>query len=173
MTSTIAHVENPSDRIRVQQVPQSSPGQCGICGKGQEPNGFVDPQLDFEYYGALIFCRDCTLQMAAIFGLITPEDYEEIVAEASLLRLNLAKATEQIFKLEEIVDGLTNYWRDTRPSVVSSGVFPDDESASNSEGQDSKSEFGTVPSDNPFIKPTNEKQRTAPELSSGRKLSDI
>lgn len=120
MTNNLAHVENPSDRITIQQVPQSAPGQCGICGKGQDPDGFVDPQLDFEYWGALIFCRECTTQMAAIYGLISPEVYGEIVAEVGLLQLQLNEVNKKNARLEGVVSGLTGYWNTDKRSIDSS-----------------------------------------------------
>lgn len=147
MTSTLAHVENPSDRITFQLVPQASPGQCGICGNARDPNGFVDPKLDFEFWGSLLFCSVCTLQMAAIFGFISPEAYEDLLAEASLVSLELSEAREKIKKLEGIIDGLTDYWRSFRvgPSVdisdVPSSIFAP---ISESEGHTSGAESETI-----------------------------
>lgn len=104
----IGHVENPSARIQFLQVAQTTPGQCGICGKGQDKRGFADTQLDFEYWGRLILCCDCTGQIAAVFGFISPSDYEELLGERDLTILQLHEATERIQSLEKVIDGFTD-----------------------------------------------------------------
>lgn len=111
MTS-LAHVECPSDRITFQLIPQVSPGVCGICGKGQDPNGFVDPRLDFEFYGSLIFCINCTTQMASIFGLIGEEVYEDVIAENGSLQKKVRLLEEEKIKLEGLVDGFSYLFMD-------------------------------------------------------------
>jgi hypothetical protein len=109
---SLAYVECPSDRITFQLIPQVSPGSCGICGKGKDPNGFVDPRLDFEYYGSLIFCRDCTTQMAAIFGLISEDTYQDVIADNGILQANVRLLEEAKVKLEGLVDGFSNLFMD-------------------------------------------------------------
>jgi len=119
--SDIGHVENPAARIKFLPIPQASPGQCGICGKGQDERGFADPGLDFEFWGTLIFCADCAGQIAAVFGFISVADYEDILGERDTAQLELRESKIQIEKLRSVIDNLNDYWRDIRP--VSSGIM--------------------------------------------------
>ena len=125
----IAHVENPSARIRLQMVPVSTPGNCGICGTGQHILGFVDPQLDFEFYGALIFCVNCVGEMATIYGFISPEVYEDIVGELDLVKMENRLFQQKILELEKAIDSFGIYFdRRSTDSSGSSGVLPPQDS---------------------------------------------
>jgi hypothetical protein len=124
--SDIGHVENPAARIKFLPIPQATPGQCGICGKGQDARGFADPGLDFEFWGTLIFCADCAGQIAAVFGFISVSDYEDILAERDTAQLELRETKGQLEKLRSVVDNLNSYWADIRP--VSTGTMDNLES---------------------------------------------
>jgi hypothetical protein len=119
--SEIGHVENPSAKILFTQVTQTAPGVCGICGKGQDPRGFVDTGLNFEYWGKLYLDFDCVVQIAAVFGLISPAEYEELLGERDLATLELHQAQGRVLDLEKVIEGLTNL-RDYF-STVSTGTF--------------------------------------------------
>lgn len=175
MTSTLAHVESFSDRIVFQMVPQASPGQCGICGVGQDSNGFVDPRLDFEFWGSLIFCRNCTLQMGAIFGLISPEVYGDVVAESDLAKLHLRQAEERIAKLEGIVDGFNDYWRQYRTNPDSNVSPPPSifSPINESEGQTSGTESEPVSGPNRTESISDEKSSSTSKSSSRKGPLDI
>ena len=178
MTNMIAHVENPSARITIQQVPQASPGHCGICGKGQDPNGFVDPQLDFDYYGSLIFCKDCIAQMAAIFGFISPEDYDELTGELDLTKLDYNEALGKIQELERIVDGFTGYWNNGRVSTIIPSNGPPipsqvSEVLSNESEPSSESEQSTGSTTSKSGTEITTKQRETSKSSSGKGLLNI
>lgn len=121
----MGYVDNPSARIQFLQVAQTSPGQCGICGTGQAKEGFADTQLDFEYWGRLILCRNCTAQIAAVFGFIAPADYEEMLGELDLTKLNLNEALGKVKELESIVDSFNSYW--ARSRNYTTGLVTDDE----------------------------------------------
>lgn len=133
MTSMLAHVENPSARITVQMTPQASPGHCGICGVSECQDGFVDPRLDFEFYGSLIFCSNCTAVIAAVFGFISPEDYQDIVAELQYYQLKLREAEIQIKEQDKIIDGFSSRWlnRDSTP-LYNPGLSVEDETVETS-----------------------------------------
>lgn len=104
--SLLGHVENPSDKILFTQVIMTAPGQCAICGSGQDQNGFVDTGLDFEFWGRVFFCPQCTGQIAAVFGFISPADYDDLQGERDLAQLELRRANETIENMRRIVDGL-------------------------------------------------------------------
>lgn len=107
MSNMIGHVENPSAKIQFVQITLTAPGICAICGSGQDENGFVDTGLDFDFWGRLYFCPQCTIQLAAVFGFISPLDYADLEAELDFKKLELENAHERIRLLEGIVDGVS------------------------------------------------------------------
>jgi hypothetical protein len=117
----IGHVENPSARIQFLQVAQTTPGQCGICGKGQDSRGFADTQLDFEWWGRLILCADCALQIGEVFGFISSVDYEDLLGERDIAQLELKEARSQIENMRKVIDNLNDYWFSIRS--VSTGTM--------------------------------------------------
>ena len=104
---------NPSARVQRIPNPIASPGQCGICGKNEHPEGFADARLDFEFYGTLIFCRDCAGEIASVFGYHAPEDLIALREQVEDQNAELNTLRQAILGLESAVDGLTNY-RDLR-----------------------------------------------------------
>lgn len=123
----IAHVESQSARIRIQMRPVSAPGQCAICGNGQDPKGYVDPQLDFEFWGALIFCSECTAEMAAIYGFISPEVWEDLQGELAIANRNNEQLKEKIEKLEKVIESFNSLFNTHFGSVTGSSNFNTDE----------------------------------------------
>ena len=108
MTALLGHVENPSAKITFTTVIQTAPGQCSVCGSGQDPNGFVDTGLDFEFWGRVYFCLQCTEQIAAVFGFISPADYEDLQGERDLALLELKNSRDLIEQMRGIINGLRN-----------------------------------------------------------------
>ena len=100
---------NPSGRVQRIANPIASPGQCGMCGKASHEKGFADARLDFEFYGSLIFCADCTGDLASVFGYVSPEDLAAMreMIEAQNDELNTLR--QAVLGLESAVDGLTSY----------------------------------------------------------------
>lgn len=90
--------------------PMALPGQCKGCGTGDR-GPFLDTGWQEEFYGAIYFCRDCTIDMASYYDLVSPEKYASLQAE-------LGRAKQEITKLEiklransqimEGVDGLVD-----------------------------------------------------------------
>ena len=110
---------NPSGRVQVIPVPIASPGQCGICGKSSHVKGFVDPRLDFEFYGTLIFCYDCAGDMASVFGYQSADALELMRQHIDEQNDELNTLRQAVLGLESAVEGLTNY-RDLR-GIATSG----------------------------------------------------
>lgn len=106
MTELIGHVENPSAKIQFVQITQTAPGCCATCGSGQDKYGFVDTGLDAEFWGRVYFCSNCALEIAAVFGFISPGDYADLEAELDYGKLELEKMTEKADNFERILSGL-------------------------------------------------------------------
>lgn len=106
MTELIGHVENPSAKVQFTKITHTAPGCCAICGSGQDNSGFVDSGLDFEFWGRVYFCCQCTLEIAAVFGFISPADYADLEAELDSTKFNLKNMTEKTEHLEKALAGL-------------------------------------------------------------------
>lgn len=77
--------------------PVSSPGCCAICGYSSRERSYLDPRLDFEFYGSVIFCEICVGSMAQMFGLLTHERVADLeqrleTAERELIQLRAVVA---------------------------------------------------------------------------------
>ena len=101
---------NPqSARFQWLAAPLVSPGSCGICGKATFDKGFVNTGLDFEFFGTLIFCAECALNIGAPVGGLTPDEYTKLVETADKLAIELEKALNRIKELEAIEDAINHY----------------------------------------------------------------
>lgn len=81
--------------------PQATPGVCGVCGYGGPERSYLDPRLDFEYYGTLIFCEDCVMSMAEVFGFILP-------AQARALEARVEEAERELIVYRGLALNLEN-----------------------------------------------------------------
>lgn len=97
-------------RCQLIEAPIASPGSCGICGKSKHDKGFVDVRLDFEFYGTLIFCSDCALDIGSPVGGMSPTEYSELSVKYSESILTVRELTEQLEKLQVIHDFIVNYY---------------------------------------------------------------
>ncbi len=142
-------VADPSARIRTQQSPQASPARCGICGKSRCDEGFVDPQLDFEFYGSLIFCYDCIKEMAKVYQMITQDEYQELASRLDQSIANGLKLSAKISEMEKILDGFSSSWlsRDSNPSSIISVDTESIFAPPNEESKPIESESNSTPTD--------------------------
>lgn len=67
-------------RLNILDYPVALPAECGMCGFSGQERKYLDLRLDFEDYGALIFCQDCIMSMAQMFGFIKPDQARELEA---------------------------------------------------------------------------------------------
>lgn len=165
-------VADPSARIRVQLVPLASPARCGICGKSEHPDGFVDPQLDFEFYGSLIFCPDCIIQMARVYQMIKLEEYKELSNRLDKSIANGLKLSAKIQEMEKIIDGFSSSWLNRNNQSESTFVpiiTPVSEASSESVGDKPKFE----PEFGPIIKPAEPGKSTTAKSPSFDRLLHI
>ncbi len=84
--------------------PVASPGSCTICGYASRERRYLDPRLDFEFYGSVIFCELCIISMGQEFGLISPDKVAEIEArlenaQTELIKLGAVAAAMEDFRV--------------------------------------------------------------------------
>ena len=85
--------------------PQAAPNQCGGCGTTVIENGFVDTNLNFDFYGALYFCESCVAEMARLYGFIKPtEEYAKMLNVKDDMKLIRNNYKVFIEELENLVD---------------------------------------------------------------------
>jgi hypothetical protein len=85
------------------------PGKCAICGyagagtDGQPRRSFLDIGLDVDYYGAVIFCEQCVVDLVLPLGFHAPEAYDAIVAKLQHATLMLSRMQNDNTHLRAIV----------------------------------------------------------------------
>jgi hypothetical protein len=72
--------------------PVASPGHCVICGYSGADRVYIDPRLDFEWYGSAIFCEECVGSMARLFNFLEP-------AQALALERRVEEAERELVTL--------------------------------------------------------------------------
>lgn len=88
------------------QSPQALPGKCAGCGKATCAEGFIDTGFQADFYGAVIYCYECVLDMATKFGLISPDAANYLRNRADELEAEIIIQREAILGLENTIDGL-------------------------------------------------------------------
>ena len=81
--------------------PVASPAKCVLCGYGGADRKYLDPRLDFEFYGSAIFCESCVGTMANDFGFHQP-------AQARALEARVEEAERELLVLRAAVLNLEN-----------------------------------------------------------------
>lgn len=82
--------------------PVASPGNCGICGYSSNDRRYLDPRLDFEFYGTLIFCDQCVASMARLFGWLTPELAKELEVRVESAETHLVQMRAAVAAMEDL-----------------------------------------------------------------------
>lgn len=117
---------DPSGKFsRVSTGDLALPAMCGGCGKIEDPEGFVDTKLQFEFYGALVFCCSCAFEMTTVF----PEaPYHTMRERIRQLEAKIVAKDAENASLERALDGLTSARLNSRgidPSTISDYVADD------------------------------------------------
>lgn len=97
-------VSTAQGRYYLLNTPVASPGQCGICGYSGSDRSYLDPRLDFEFYGTLIFCSECMASMAEVMGFIEP-------AKARSLETRVEEAERELVTLRAAVVAIEEFKR--------------------------------------------------------------
>lgn len=88
-------------RFTVLDTPRAAPAVCGVCGYGGPERTYLDLDLTFEYYGALILCDVCVMSMSEMFGYILP-------AQARALEQRVEEAERELIVLRAATQNLEN-----------------------------------------------------------------
>ena len=117
--------EAPADGNKFQLVKWPPlPGKCASCGySGGNDNltsdyerMFIDLSFDVDFYGTVVFCSACVIEMGSVLGFVPPETHQNvvsIVSELSAKNQELSLANDQ---LRNVVHTLTS---DSRLALVS------------------------------------------------------
>ena len=82
--------------------PVVSPGSCAICGFSGRERRYLDPRLDFEFYGSVIFCELCVGAMVTLFGYLTHE-------QAVGLEKRVEDAERELIKLRAVTSAMEDF----------------------------------------------------------------
>ncbi len=96
---------------------QMLPGNCMLCGKAQDPQGFVDTQVTIDGYGQCAICYTCTTGLQAAFNLdamarplITDSALNGVESLNSAVKELKEKYDNSIDNLSRYVDGLSQHF---------------------------------------------------------------
>lgn len=140
---------DPSARIFIQPTPMASPGCCTICGTTECVAGFLNPQLDFEFYGTVIFCRSCVAEMGRAYKMITESDYHQLVTNNQLLLVENTTLYARIAESEKVLATLRDFYFNSDISSVSgSDISKSIQSAPTNEGDAGSANYRESESNN-------------------------
>lgn len=101
---------HPSGRFQVLRTgPMASPGCCIICGYSLKERIYLDPRLDFDEYGSVIFCDQCVTEMATILGLISPTQARALEARVKEAESEIQMLRSAVANLETISDAVAQF----------------------------------------------------------------
>ena len=80
------------------------PSDCVACGsKSIGSNEFVDLTKDIDYYGAILLCKNCAVEVAELLGFIDSKDADDARLEAERLTENYWELKDKVEALEHLV----------------------------------------------------------------------
>lgn len=89
------------------------PSTCSGCGKSADgKNKFVDFNLSIDYYGAIVFCYDCSREISNLIGFISERERDLALDE-------LSEAVAENRALKEKIESLENVVRAYLPESIS------------------------------------------------------
>jgi hypothetical protein len=94
-------------RIKKRDFLSHAPGHCSVCSRATHEDGFADPDIFIEWHGRIVFCYDCTAEMARLFGMITVDEYAEYKRVNQAQADALAELRSSVDDLEKQVDNLS------------------------------------------------------------------
>ena len=78
--------QTPQDRFKVLDQPYPSPHKCVGCGVDHNMDGtrqFIDTTYELDFYGVVLLCSTCFLEIANALKYISPEQWEGIVKSST------------------------------------------------------------------------------------------
>lgn len=96
---------------------QMIPGQCMLCGKASDPEGFVDTQVTIDGYGQCAICYRCVVGLQTAFNLdamakplITDAAVSALEAVPQAVRELKEKYDNSFDTLATSIDGLSHHF---------------------------------------------------------------
>lgn len=98
----------PSDRVQLVGLGELlSPAKCMICGNGTCDEGYVKLGVFYDFEGEQYLCRNCVIQIAELFGCLTPEEAQHLQEQAATLATENAKLWEEVNDVRPVMDTLS------------------------------------------------------------------
>jgi hypothetical protein len=128
-------VTDPSAKVQI--IPTGSipiPGTCVVCAKSYDEYGFAAIGAFLEFYGEIMFCRDCSLQLIEAWGGLNPDEADELKDKLEITQALLSTVQAENEKLDEslgsIRHSLSVLGLNLSPVVASVETNPDEHSDS-------------------------------------------
>jgi hypothetical protein len=106
-----------------------NPGTCCVCGSNQR--GCVDFGITVEYFGAVLICEECILDISNVeqLGLITRSEVAQMMEQNELLLAREERVQRERYQLRDavvaVVDSFNRAVDDSEPSnLVSIPIAP-------------------------------------------------
>lgn len=92
----------PSDRVQLVGLGELlPPGYCMICKNGNCEEGYAKLDVFYDYEGEQYLCRLCVIQVAELFGCLTPEEAQHLQEQANKLASDYITAVSENEVLNE------------------------------------------------------------------------
>lgn len=139
----------PSDRVQLVGLGELlSPAKCMICGNGTCDEGYARLGVFYDFEGEQYLCRSCVVQIAELFGCLTPEEanhlQEQSVYLAEALNVSSKELETANERLRVFYDALASINPDL-PGLLSASTGnpePEDESTSTTVDADDSGRAG-------------------------------
>lgn len=80
------------------------PSKCIGCGKGSDgKTQFIDTGVSEDYYGAIVFCIDCSREISTVIGYVSVELSSRVAEENDTLKKSLEESRQKVEALEDVV----------------------------------------------------------------------
>lgn len=98
----------PSARVQVRETHQlRSPGTCALCGNGTCVDGYIDPDVYFEWEGNIYFCMNCAKQMAKAIGCLLPDESRYLEELNNTIAEDLKETKEKLRAYDGLINAIT------------------------------------------------------------------
>lgn len=108
-------VQNESSRMHVRNMGELQPpsNHCAVCGNSTCEDGYIDPDVYFDYIGYIYFCMTCVSEMMEVMGLpsISEVEYRTQLAtsqaeENKALKEKVANYEQQLRDYDNLIVGI-------------------------------------------------------------------